>query len=106
MTDADLAAHLAETAGRLLLEVRASGLFSAKALGKARILPVHVMVDRRRKLHGDAVAAHADWPVVPMASVVEQMGDRRAPVGQFAGRSAAAQAFAALWQTIEKRLAK
>ena len=35
MTDADLAAHLAETAGRLLLEVRASGLFSAKALGKA-----------------------------------------------------------------------
>ncbi len=35
MTDADLAAHLAETAGRLLLEVRASGLFSARALGKA-----------------------------------------------------------------------
>ena len=35
MTDADLAAHLAATAGRLLLEVRASGLFSAKALGKA-----------------------------------------------------------------------
>ncbi len=35
MTDAELAAHLAETAGRLLLEVRASGIFSAKALGKA-----------------------------------------------------------------------
>jgi 3'(2'), 5'-bisphosphate nucleotidase len=35
MNDADLAAHLAEVAGRLLLEVRASGLFSAKALGKA-----------------------------------------------------------------------
>jgi 3'(2'), 5'-bisphosphate nucleotidase len=35
MTDADLAAHLAEVAGRLLLEVRASGVFSAKALGKA-----------------------------------------------------------------------
>lgn len=35
MTDAELAAHLAEAAGRLLLEVRASGLFSAKALGKA-----------------------------------------------------------------------
>ena len=35
MTDADLAAHLAETAGRLLLEVRAAGVFSAKALGKA-----------------------------------------------------------------------
>jgi 3'(2'), 5'-bisphosphate nucleotidase len=35
MTDAELAAHLAETAGRLLLEVRASGVLSAKALGKA-----------------------------------------------------------------------
>ena len=35
MTDADLAAHLAEVAGRLLLEVRGAGVFSAKALGKA-----------------------------------------------------------------------
>ncbi|AUW60247.1 3'(2'),5'-bisphosphate nucleotidase CysQ [Sphingobium sp. SCG-1] len=35
MTDAELAAHLAETAGRILLEVRASGVFSPKALGKA-----------------------------------------------------------------------
>ncbi|HEX7741738.1 MAG TPA: 3'(2'),5'-bisphosphate nucleotidase CysQ [Sphingobium sp.] len=35
MSDADLAAHLAEVAGRILLEVRASGLFSPKALGKA-----------------------------------------------------------------------
>ncbi len=35
MTDADLAAHLAEVTGRLLLEVRAAGVFSAKALGKA-----------------------------------------------------------------------
>ncbi len=35
MTDAELAAHLAETAGRILLEVRASGIFSAGALGKA-----------------------------------------------------------------------
>ena len=34
MTDAQLAAHLAEVAGRLLLEVRAAGVFSAKALGK------------------------------------------------------------------------
>ncbi|WP_066775596.1 3'(2'),5'-bisphosphate nucleotidase CysQ [Sphingomonas sp. CCH5-D11] len=35
MTDAELAAHLAETAGRILLEVRESSVFSAKALGKA-----------------------------------------------------------------------
>lgn len=35
LTDAELAARLAEAAGKLLLEVRASGLVSAKALGKA-----------------------------------------------------------------------
>ena len=34
LSDAELAAHLAEVAGRLLLEVRAAGVFSAKALGK------------------------------------------------------------------------
>jgi 3'(2'), 5'-bisphosphate nucleotidase len=34
MTDADLAAHLAQTAGRILLEVRDSGTFEGKSLGK------------------------------------------------------------------------
>jgi 3'(2'), 5'-bisphosphate nucleotidase len=35
MTDAELAATLAEAAGRLLMDVRASGMFDGKALGKA-----------------------------------------------------------------------
>ena len=35
MTDAELAAHLAACAGRLLIEVRASGVFEGKALGQA-----------------------------------------------------------------------
>ena len=35
MTDAELAAHLAHVAGRILLEVRASGMFAGKSLGKA-----------------------------------------------------------------------
>ena len=35
MTDAELAVHLAEVAGRLLIEVRSAGVFSPKALGKA-----------------------------------------------------------------------
>ncbi len=34
-TDAELAAHLAECAGKILLEVRQSGMFEGKALGKA-----------------------------------------------------------------------
>ena len=35
MTDAQLAAHLAEVAGRLLIEVRNSGVLSLKSLGNA-----------------------------------------------------------------------
>lgn len=35
LDDAALAAHLAETAGRILRDVRASGVFSPEALGKA-----------------------------------------------------------------------
>lgn len=35
LNDAELAAHLAEVAGKLLIDVRASGMLSAKALGKA-----------------------------------------------------------------------
>jgi 3'(2'), 5'-bisphosphate nucleotidase len=35
LSDAELAGHLAETAGRILLDVRASGVFGAAALGKA-----------------------------------------------------------------------
>jgi len=73
--------------------------------GKAQVLPVHSMVDRRRKLHAEALARHPDWPVIPMASVVESMAARRAPVGSFAGKSPGGQAFAQLWQAIERRLA-
>ncbi len=35
LSDADLAAHLAEQAGKILLQVRESGMFSGKSLGKA-----------------------------------------------------------------------
>lgn len=35
MNDAELAAHLAECAGKILLQVRESGMFEGKALGKA-----------------------------------------------------------------------
>lgn len=71
-----------------------------------RIMPVHSMVDRRRKLHADTLAAAPDWPVVPMASVVESMAVRRAPVGSFAPRTAAARALADTWRAIEGALAQ
>jgi cellulose biosynthesis protein BcsQ len=74
--------------------------------GKVPLMPVHSMVDRRRKLHAEALEKHPNWPVIPMASIVESMAARRAPVGAFAARTAGGQAFTSLWQAIEKRLAK
>ncbi len=72
---------------------------------KVPLMPVHTMVDRRRTLHAEALARHPDWPVIPMASIVEAVAVRRAPVGAFAPRSAAARAFNELWQAIEQALA-
>lgn len=72
--------------------------------GCAALMPVHAMVDRRRKLHAEALAAEPDWPVIPMASMVETMAARRAPVGSFAPKNPATRAFADLWQTVERRL--
>jgi len=73
--------------------------------GRVPVLPVHSMVDRRRRLHADALAADPDWPVVPMASAVEAGAAARLPVGAAAPRSAAAAALAALWQAVERGLA-
>ena len=74
--------------------------------GHAPILPVFSMVDRRRQLHKDALLADPAWPVIPMASTIEQMTVRRLPVGAFAAKSAAGEAFAHLWTGVERKLAR
>lgn len=70
----------------------------------APILPVFSMVDRRRGLHRSALEQQPTWPVVPMASAVEQMTVRHKPLGEFAPNSPAAREFATLWTGIERRL--
>jgi chromosome partitioning protein len=70
------------------------------------ILPVMSMVDMRRNLHKEARAANPKWPVVPLASAIEQCAVEKKPVGAFAPRSAAARAFAQLWTAIERKIAK
>lgn len=74
--------------------------------GHAPILPVFSMVDRRRLLHKAALEADPQWPVVPMASTIEQMTVRRLPVGAFAAKTPAANAFTALWTGVERKLAR
>ncbi len=92
-----------ELSRRTLASVEA--FVNAKEARTVPLLPVHAMVDRRRRLHRDAVA-NSDWPGVPMASAVEQMAERRAPIGLFAARTSAGQAFDLLWQQVAKRLAQ
>ncbi len=74
--------------------------------GHAPLLPVFSMVDRRRNLHVAATSAQPDWPRIPMASAVEQMALHRAPVGSFAHRSPAGEAFHMLAGAIERKLGK
>ena len=80
MSDAALAAHLAETAGRILLEVRGSGVFSPKALGKAgdqtaNQFLVHALREARpddgllseeMKCDGDRLGKSRVWIVDPV----------------------------------------
>ena len=69
------------------------------------LAPVFSMVDRRRSLHGAALADHPQWPVIPMASVMEQMTQRRAPLGAFTPTgSPVLQAVADLWRRVEREL--
>jgi chromosome partitioning protein len=74
------------------------------------VLPFLSMVDRRKKMHREILErCHADprflEATVPAASVVEKMGLHRAPLMTYAGASEAAQAFAALWDELAKRMA-
>lgn len=74
------------------------------------LLPHFTMVDRRKKMHQDQLAAlAAEWPMfldttIPSASVVERMGIERAPVATFAPRTAAALAYRDLWAEVAGRL--
>ena len=73
--------------------------------GHPPILPVLSMLDLRRSLHKEAREANPAWPVIPLASAVEQCAVERKPVGAFAPRSPAARAIAQLWTAIERKLA-
>jgi chromosome partitioning protein len=75
-----------------------------------QLIPFFDMVDRRKKLHREVVE-HAGIAApeflkscIPYASIVEQMGARRAPLTSYAPRSPAAQAYRALWSEVFERV--
>lgn len=91
MTDAALAAHLAEAAGRILLEVRAAGIFSAKALGKAgdqtanqflvhairEARPDDGLLSEEMKCDGDRLTKSRVWIVDPVDGTREYGEERQ-----------------------------
>jgi chromosome partitioning protein len=72
------------------------------------VLAFFSMVDRRKRLHRELSAAlpGAAESVIPTASVVEQMGVRRAPVVESLPRSPAALAYGRLWDELRRELAR
>jgi len=72
--------------------------------GAPPVLPVFNLVDRRRLAHKTALEAAPGQHALPMASLVEQMADRHAPVGSYAPRAPVTGAITALWQDVERLL--
>ncbi|MFM7028188.1 MAG: ParA family protein [Chakrabartia sp.] len=76
--------------------------YLSKQPGKLpRLFPLVSMADTRKALHRTFVADHADWPIIPQASIVEQMTVKLAPIEAFAPRSSAAFNYRAIWQAVE-----
>jgi chromosome partitioning protein len=75
-----------------------------------RILPFFSMVDRRKSLHEEIIAATRQrFPMilateVPYWSEIERMTVRRAPIPAYAPRSPAALVYSSLWSEIAARL--
>lgn len=77
-----------------------------KHKGGPPLFPIFNMVDRRRSLHREALAADPGCPVIPMASAVERMFELREPLAAYAPEGPAAQATRQLWTSVERMLAK
>ena len=70
----------------------------------------YALADRRKRLHQEILDSRPDTrvpllsTVIPYHSEVERMGLHRAPVAEYAGKSPAATAYAALWCEVAARL--
>jgi len=76
---------------------------------RARVLPFFCMVDLRKGMHR-RICEHTDPSVgfletrIPYSSIVEQMGEHRAPLATYARGSRADLAYRALWKEVRERL--
>jgi chromosome partitioning protein len=86
-------------------------LLSYDGAGGIQVMAFFSMVDKRKHLHREVMERLKDEQpaavletAIPMAADVERMGSRRLPLAEFAPRSPAARAYAALWDEIQGRL--
>ncbi len=71
------------------------------------LLPVLSLYNSRRPLHRAARQGHAaTWPIVPFATLLEQVAVKRAPLGTFAPDCDASRALQRLFSGIEVKLAQ
>lgn len=81
-----------------------------KGLHHLKLLPFFNMVDRRRPLHVEmllkppAIMRKGLKTWIPYSTHIEQMGEYRAPVGEYAPHTPAARALRALWFEIAERI--
>ena len=93
---------------RMLLQLRE--FIVANGWADLVLLPFFSMVDRRKSLHHEVIAATREqFPEllvteVPYSSEIERMTLRRAPLPAYSPRSAEGQVYAALWQEIDGRM--
>lgn len=84
--------------------------FLAETPDPPQVLSYLSLVDRRKRLHTETIAALAQSgrtvlnTQIASASEVEKMGIHRAPVAAFAPDSPSAAAYRALWQEVSARL--
>ncbi len=86
--------------------------FDEHKLRKKKLKAFFSMVQRRKSLHLETMATMRKSyrkrflkTVVPFASDIEKMGQNRAPVSIYAGRSAAGAAYQALYDELEHKVA-
>ena len=81
--------------------------FNKQKFDKSKIIPFFSMVDLRKKMHKETMGnfsgsfKQALDARIPNSSIIERMGEHKAPVFAFARNSRPAQAYRSLWAEIK-----
>ena len=84
--------------------------FRQQSLDANKIAPFFSMADRRKQMHRSIIdnpPAHMENLLqhhIPYNSIVERMGEHRAPLGEFAPNSPASRCYEALWKDVKQQL--